>query len=150
MTKLQALTAYLLKRQLVPSEQLDSWVEKMDVDHVWKLTDQGLHMGDNRYTAVLSFERFNGAPERLVALVGTWLAANDPDRERYDLAQPAYDIEPLDLGIGLFNVDLALEFAEPLYLAEDADGEFEAFGKTWAFVPYDLWIAEHGEVTARG
>ena len=35
-------------------------------------------------------------------------------------------------------------------VAEDDDGEFEAFGKTWAFVPYDLWVAEEGEVTARG
>jgi MoaA/NifB/PqqE/SkfB family radical SAM enzyme len=36
------------------------------------------------------------------------------------------------------------------YLAEDPAGEIEAFGKTWAFVPFDLWIAEHGEVGSDG
>ncbi|WP_085691798.1 MULTISPECIES: phage tail protein [unclassified Pseudomonas] len=150
MNKLQALTTYLLERQLVLPEQLDSWVEKMDVQLIWKESDRGLHMGDTRYSAVFGFERFNGSPPRLVALVGSWLETNDPDRERYDLPQPAFNIEPLDLENSLFDVELVLEFVEPQYLAEDDAGEIEAFGKTWSFIPYDLWVAEQGEVTARG
>ena len=50
----------------------------------------------------------------------------------------------------LADVDITLEFNEPLYLAEDPAGEIEAHGKTWAFVPFDLWIAEHGEVGSNG
>lgn len=50
----------------------------------------------------------------------------------------------------LADVDITLEFNEPLYLAEDPAGEIEAHGKTWAFVPFDLWIAEQGEVSSNG
>jgi hypothetical protein len=146
--KLQALTAHLLERKLVLPEQLDSWVDQMDSELIWKETARGLHMGDMTYRAVFDLERFNGSPQRLLALVGTWLEANDPDRE--DLPAPAFVIEPLDLANGLFDVELTLQFVEPQYLAEDDDGEFQAFGKTWAFVPYDLWVAEEGEAVARG
>jgi len=148
MRKIQALTAYLLDRQLVLPEQLESWVEQMDSELIWKETERGLHMGDMTYRAIFDLERFNGSPSRLLALVGTWLEANDPDRE--DLPAPAFVIEPIDLDNELFDVELTLQFVEPQYLAEDDDGEFQAFGKTWAFVPYDLWIAEEGEAVARG
>ncbi|WP_339443920.1 phage tail protein [Pseudomonas hunanensis] len=148
MNKIKALTAYLLERQLVMPEQLQSYVEQMDTELLWKETTQGLHMGDMTYRAVFDLERFTGSPPRLLALVGTWLEANDPDRE--DLPAPAFVIEPIDLDNDLFDVELTVQFVEPQYLAEDDDGEFEAFGKTWAFVPYDLWVAEEGEVTARG
>ncbi|MBA6102465.1 phage tail protein [Pseudomonas monteilii] len=148
MRKIKALTAYLLDRQLVLPEQLASWVEQMDSELIWKETERGLHMGDMTYRAIFDLERFNGSPCRLLALVGTWLEANDPDRE--DLPAPAFVIEPIDLDNELFDVELTLQFVEPQYLAEDDDGEFQAFGKTWAFVPYDLWIAEEGEVVARG
>ena len=148
MRKIQALTAYLLDRQLVLPEQLESWVEQMDSELIWKETERGLHMGDMTYRAIFDLERFNGSPSRLLALVGTWLEANDPDRD--DLPAPAFVIEPIDLDNDLFDVELTLQFVEPQYLAEDDDGEFQAFGKTWAFVPYDLWVAEEGEAVARG
>lgn len=148
MRKIQALTAYLLDRQLVLPEQLQSWVEQMDSELIWKETERGLHMGDMTYRAIFDLERFNGSPSRLLALVGTWLEANDPDRE--DLSAPAFVIEPIDLDNDLFDVELTLQFVEPLYLTEDDDGEFQAFGKTWSFVAYDLWVAEEGEVVARG
>lgn len=148
MRKIQALTGYLLDRQLVQPEQLQSWVEQMDSELIWKETERGLHMGDMTYRAIFDLERFTGSPSRLLALVGTWLEANDPDRE--DLPAPAFVIEPIDLDNDLFDVELTLQFLEPQYLAEDDDGEFQAFGKTWAFVPYDLWVAEEGEAVARG
>jgi hypothetical protein len=50
----------------------------------------------------------------------------------------------------LADVDIKLEFSEPQYLAEDRDGEIIAFGKTWSFIPFDLWVAERGEVTGDG
>ena len=50
----------------------------------------------------------------------------------------------------LADVEITVEFVEPQYLAEDPDGEIEAFGQTWAFVPFDLWIAEEGEVGSDG
>lgn len=148
MNKLRALTAYLLQCQLVSAEQLDSWAEQVTLDLVWKDDLQGLHLGDMRYRAVLVLERFADHPGRLMALVGSWLENHDVTRADHALPAPTFDIEQLDNDLA--DVELSLEFVEPQYLAEQADGEIEAFGKRWAFVPFDLWVAEHGEVASHG
>ncbi|WP_338522421.1 phage tail protein [Pseudomonas batumici] len=144
MYKLRALTDYLITRRLVAPEQLDSWAEEVSLPLFWKPTEQGLHMGDMRYRAVIVMERFGDNPARLMALVGSWLEVNDPDRESHDLSSPTFEIDQLDPDLA--DIELQLDFIEPQHLAESDDGEIEAFGKRWAFVPYDLWIAEHGSV----
>lgn len=150
MIQLKALSAHLLDRHLVAPEQFDSWSEQVELFLLWRESERGLHMSNMRYRAVFSLERFTGSPARLMALVGSWLETHDPDRNKHDLPAPAFAIEPLDLGHDLFDVDLVLEFVEPQYLSEDPDGEIEAFGKTWSFIPFDLWIAEQGEVASHG
>jgi len=145
--KLRALTTFLLKRRLVAPEQLDSWAEQVTLNLTWKPDLDGLHLGDMRYRAVIVMERFADHPGRLMALLGSWLENHDPDRDD-DLPAPTFDIEQLDNDLA--DVELTLEFIEPQYLAEADDGEIEAFGKRWAFVPFDLWIAEHGEVASHG
>ncbi|WJV21665.1 MULTISPECIES: phage tail protein [Pseudomonas] len=148
MTKLQALTAYLLEHRLVEPEQLDSWTEQVTLELVWKPDLDGMHLGDMRYRAALVLERFADHPARLMALIGSWLETHDPKRDRHALPAPLFAVEPQDND--LFDVDITLEFVEPQYLAEDPAGEIKAFGKSWAFVPFDLWIAEHGEVATDG
>lgn len=144
MIQLQALTAYLMDRRLVAPEQFDSWTEQVSLELIWKPDRDGLHMADMRYRAVFALERFTDHPARLMALVGSWLETHDADRSRHDLPAPIFTVEPLDNDS--FDVELSLEFIEPQFLAEDPAGEIQAFGKTWAFVPFDLWVAEHGEV----
>nr|WP_284676693.1 phage tail protein [Stutzerimonas nitrititolerans] len=144
---MRALTAFLLERRLVAPEQLDSWAEQITLNLTWKPDLDGLHLGDMRYRAVIVMERFADHPGRLMALLGSWLETSDPDRDD-DLPAPTFDIEQLDNDLA--DVELTVEFIEPQYLAEDAEGEIEAFGKRWAFVPFDLWIAEQGEVTSHG
>lgn len=146
MIKLIALTKFLKERRLVPPEQLDSWTDQVTLDLFWKPDVDGLHMGDMRYSATIVFERFADHPARLMALVGSWLETNDKNRD--DLPAPKFDVSMLDNDLA--DVEITLEFIEPQYLAEDPNGEIKAFGKTWAFVPFDLWVAEHGEVAARG
>lgn len=143
MNKLRGLTRHLLERRLVRAEQLDSWTEQVTLELLWKPTTSGLLMGNQRYRAVIVLERFADHPGRLMALVGSWLENHDADRDD-DLPAPTFDIEPLDND--LFDVELTLEFVEPLHLGEDPHGEIEAFDKRWAFVPFDLWVAEQGEV----
>lgn len=145
MNKLRALTTFLLERRLVAPEQLDSWAEQVTLNLTWKPDLDGLHLGDMRYRAVIVMERFADHPGRLMALLGSWLENHDPYRDD-DLPAPTFDIEQLDNDLA--DVELTLEFVEPQYLAEADDGEIEAFGKRWAFVPFDLWIAEHGEVAS--
>lgn len=147
MNKLRTLTTFLLERRLVAPEQLDSWAEQVTLNLTWKPDLDGLHLGDMRYRAVIVMERFADHPGRLMALLGSWLENHDPDRTD-DLPAPTFDIEQLDNDLA--DVELTLEFIEPQYLAEADDGEIEAFGKRWAFVPFDLWIAEHGEVASDG
>lgn len=148
MIKLIALTQYLKERQLVLPEQLDSWTDQVHLELIWKPDVDGMRMGDMRYSATIAFERFADHPGRLMALVGSWLEVNDPSRDRDELPAPKFEISMLDNVLS--DVDITLEFNEPQYLAEDPAGEIEAFGKTWAFVPFDLWIAEHGEVGSNG
>ncbi|AZD52217.1 hypothetical protein C4K19_0399 [Pseudomonas chlororaphis subsp. aurantiaca] len=148
MTKLKALTAYLLERRLVEPEQLDSWTEQVTLELVWKPDLDGMHLGDMRYRAALVLERFADHPARLMALIGSWLETHDPERDRHALPAPLFAVEPQDND--LFDVDITLEFVESLYLAEDDAGEIQALGKTWSFKPYDLWIAEKGEVASHG
>jgi hypothetical protein len=143
--KLRALTQFLIDRNLVLPEQIDSWAENVTLPLYWKPTAQGLHLGDMRYRAVIQIERFADNPARLMALVGSWLESNDTNREDDGLPSPAFDIDQLDPDVA--DVELQLEFIEQQHLAEDAQGEIEAFGKRWAFVPFDLWTAEDGAVT---
>ncbi|NNA16813.1 phage tail protein [Pseudomonas lundensis] len=146
MIKLQALTAYLIERQLVAPEQLDSWTDQVQLELVWKPDTKGMHMGDMNYSATIVLERFADNPARLMALVGSWLENNDEDRD--GLPATVFDITMLDNDLA--DVDIKLQFSEPQYLTEDPDGEIEAFGQTWAFVPFELWVAEKGEVTGDG
>jgi hypothetical protein len=145
MDKLRALTKHLIDHNLVATEQLDSWAEQVTLSLYWKLDEKGLYLGDMRYRAEIVLERFGNHPGRLMAHLGTWLVENDPDRHRDELPAPMFDIDQLDPDLA--DVGISLDFIEPLHLVEDADGEFEAFGTTWAFVPFDLWIAEQGKVT---
>jgi len=148
MTKLQALTAYLLERGLVEPEQLDSWTEQVKLSLIWKPDVDGMHFADMHYRAVIVLERFADHPARMMALVGSWLENHDADRDRHELLAPEFAVEPVDSD--LFDVEVTLEFVEPQYLSEEPDGEIQAFGKTWAFIPFDLWVAERGEVATSG
>lgn len=146
MIKLRALTAYLIERRLVAPEQLDSWTDQVQLELVWKPDTKGMHMGDMNYSATIVLERFADHPARLFALVGSWLENNDLGRD--GLPNVVFDVVMLDNDLA--DVDIKLQFSEPQYLTEDPDGEIEAFGQTWAFVPFELWVAEKGEVTGDG
>ena len=146
MIKLKALTTYLIERRLVLPELLDSWTNQVNLELIWKPDVDGMHMGDMNYSATIVLERFADNPARLMALVGSWLENNDEDRD--GLPATVFDITMLDNDLA--DVDIKLQFSEPQYLTEDPDGEIEAFGQTWAFVPFELWVAEKGEVTGDG
>ena len=143
MIKLQALTRYLIERQLVLPEQLDSWTDQVQMKLIWKPGEQGMHMGDMRYTATIVVERFADQPVRLFALVGSWLEENDKDRE--DLPAVTFEVTMLDNDLA--DVDIKVQFIEPQHLVEDAAGEIKVLGRTWTLAPYELWVAEEGEVT---
>ena len=146
MKKLQALTRYLIERRLVMPEQLDSWANQISLELIWKPDVMGLHFADMRYSAAIVLERFADEPGRLMALLGSWLESHDRNRDGLPALTFAIDMLDNDLA----DVEITVEFVEPQYLAEDPDGEIEAFEKTWSFIPFDLWVAEEGEVGSDG
>lgn len=146
MIKLQALTRYLIERQMVLPEQLDSWTDQVQVELIWKPSEKGLHMGDMRYSATIAIERFADQPTRLFALVGSWLENNDQDRD--GLENVVFDVVMLDNDLA--DVDIKVDFLEAQHLTEDPNGEIGIYGKTWSLAPYELWVAEQGEVVAHG
>ena len=146
MNKLKALTTYLIERNLVMPEQLDSWANQVTLDLIWKPDVKGLHFADMRYSAAIVLERFADEPGRLMALLGSWLESHDRNRDGLPALTFAIDMLDNDLA----DVEITVDFVEPQYLAEDPDGEIEAFGQTWSFIPFDLWIAEEGEVGSHG
>ena len=146
MKKLQALTSYLIERRLVMPEQLDSWANQISLELIWKPDVKGLRFADMRYSAAIVLERFADEPGRLMALLGSWLESHDRDRDGLPALTFAIDMLDNDLA----DVEITVEFVEPQYLAEDPDGEIEAFGQTWSFIPFDLWVAEEGEVGSNG
>ena len=146
MKKLQALTSYLIERRLVMPEQLDSWANQISLELIWKPDVKGLRFADMRYSAAIVLERFADEPGRLMALLGSWLESNDRDRDGLPALTFAIDMLDNDLA----DVEITVDFVEPQYLAEDPDGEIEAFGQTWSFIPFDLWVAEEGEVGSDG
>lgn len=144
MNKLRALTDHLKSFNLVLPEQFDSWVTDASQELIWKPEGNGMYMGDMSYTGHLSMDDFNGHPARLMALLGSWLEAHDDDRD--DLPAPVLSIDVTDLAQDLADVNISVQFIEAQYLAEDPNGEIEAYGKRWSTIPYELWIAEQGEV----
>lgn len=148
MNKLRALTTHLIEHNLVMPELLESWAEQVILEMIWKPDVDGMHMANMRYRAVIVIESFAGDPGRLMALLGSWLENHDKDRHQYGLPSLMFAIDMQDSDLA--DVEITVEFVEPQYLAEDPAGEIEAFGKTWSFVPYDLWVAEEGEVSSRG
>ena len=146
MKKLQALTRYLIERRLVMPEQLDSWANQISLELIWKPDVKGLHFADMRYSAAIVLERFADEPGRLMALLGSWLESHDRDRDGLPALTFAIDMLDNDLA----DVEITVDFVEPQYLAEDPDGEIVAFGQTWSFIPFDLWVAEEGEVGSNG
>lgn len=146
MNKLRALTAFLLEQNLVQPEKLESFTDQVNLDLLWKPTGNGgMHMGDMRYRALITLENFNRDPVLLMALVGSWLESNDPDRDD-DLPKPNFVVEAIDPDHGLFDVELTLEFTEEQHLVEDPGGPIEVGGKRYGLGQGELWVAEQGEV----
>jgi len=142
MQKLQALTAYLLAQNLVDREAMDASAEEGRLIVATRHTEEGLQLGFWKYQGWLSFERYRQSPTLLMAHVMAWLAENDGDRD--GLEPPHLDAD--DNAQGAADVDLMIEFMEPILVVPDPDGPFQLLGQRWGLGEFDLWVAESVEV----
>lgn len=146
MSKLQQITADLEQRLPllnVKKEQFESWQEDGTLEPGGRQeTEQGVHLLDWKYRAVLCFERI---PARhaglLLAFVQAWLDDHDPDREDRPLPAPEGQID-MDDKHNLADVEITVDFIDPVYVVEDDNGLIDWDGRKWTFGDYDLWIAE--------
>lgn len=124
--------------------QLDSWMEngtlRLDPKN---MGPTGAILGYLSYQAVYTLEALpfrDCDPAVLLATVMAWLQDYDAERERFELPDPAFSIEPNDEHSA--DLELQVDFVEALRLCPDDQGPIHWAGRRWVVMPYDLWVAE--------
>lgn len=140
----QHLNRVLPKRQ---HKHIECWMEDLELLTGSKNQGHGSDIGYISYNASFSFERFPFKeidPAIVMANVLAWIEDFDQHRERFELNDPSFDVEPSSDTTVLMTLEI--EFIEPLMVVEDLNGQILWQGKQWALAPYEVWVAEHGEV----
>lgn len=145
---LQGLNQHL-SRTIEPRlhQYIECWMEDIELKFAPKDHGLGRNIGWLTYTAVFSFERFpfkTHSPAVVMANTLAWLDDHDEFRERHDLSDPNFDIEPESDDAVIMTLEV--EMTEPLMLLEDEQGDIYWDGKRWTNAPYEVWQAEHIEV----
>ena len=150
MEKLKALVAYLVSAAGLNEEQVSAYVDAGSIslrgrDQGYAYLSNGekvpqLEIGLLRYDGIILIEGYAGSGPLLLALIVAWLAANDPDRERDGLADPAFDVDLNDPHSSDF--ELAIEFEERLTVRADPAGPIEHNGEKWSLAPLQITPAE--------
>lgn len=145
---LQGLVQHL--NRVIPErlhQSIECWMEDVELMMGAKHQGLGSDIGYLSYNASFRFERFpfeKMDPAVVMANVMAWIEDNDTHRERYELNDPSFDVEPESDKTVMMSLEV--EFIEPLMVVPDASGDIFWRGKQWALATYDVWTAEHGEV----
>lgn len=138
--------------QIIPERQhkhIECWMENVELMLCPKNQGLGRDIGLISYSAVFSFERFPFKkidPAMVIANVMAWLMDNDVHRDKFNLNDPSFDVESESDDTVVMSLEL--EFVEPLMVVEDADGLIYWDEKQWSLAPYEVWVAEYGDVFA--
>lgn len=153
MRKLSALVAHLLAAAGIPGETCTSFADQGTLqptgrhlgfvlpepndaslgDAVGASGEAGLEqleVGVWSYEGVVQIERYPGSGPELLAHVLSWLAECDADRPHQDVKDPQLTIHLNDAET--CDVELSVEFEEPLLVMEDSSGPIHYRGKRWA------------------
>lgn len=135
--KLQAFTTFLIERNMVDENQLDSWMENGKVIPASKHLGNGFLLCRFQYEAVISIERFAKNESVLMALVCAWLHDYDSERQSQDLPPPDIDVDILDNHTAdvelrvMFREDICVEISDQ---ASD-EGVIPFNGRAWRVAP---------------
>lgn len=152
----QSVAGYYLQglltalKKVIPERQhhyIECWMEDVEMTIGAKHQGLGMDIGYLSYRAQFTFEKFPFQkidPAVIMASVMGWLMDNDKHRDDFNLNDPTFDIESESETTVLMNLEIA--FIEPLMVVEDAKGLICWQGKKWALAPYEIWVAEHGDV----
>lgn len=145
---LQALSCAI--KAILPAKchkDFDAWMQDGTVRLTPKHGGNGVQLARLDYQAVfliedLPFKELD--PAWVLATVAAWLQDFDAEREQFELPDPEYDVEPIDERTA--DLTISVQFSEPLYLLPDALGPITYGGKQYSVAPYDVWVAERGQL----
>lgn len=134
------------------ARDLDSWMEGGTIRLEPKnLGPTGHVVAWLDYHAVLSLENLpfrECRAETLIAVAASWVQEFDHYRDDFGLPEPTYSVVPNDELTA--DLEIELQFCEPLHIVPDPDGPINWQGKTWSVAPFDVWVAEHITIHAGG
>ncbi|RKJ83783.1 phage tail protein [Aeromonas veronii] len=131
---------------------LDSWMEGGTIRLEPKnMGPTGQVVAWLNYTAVFSLENLpfrECRTETLIAVAASWVQEHDEYRDDFALPEPTYTVVPNDELTA--DLEIELQFCEPLHIVPDPTGPINWQGQTWSVAPFDVWVAEHITIHAGG
>lgn len=141
MKRLTALARYLLHKTHSPRELFEVFTDRGTTELLLNDRGNGLELGRIQYTGIITIENYPYDAYALLAHVITWLADNDPERQQLRLDELSFDIEMNNENT--VNVELMIDFDEPLELIEDSAGTIELGGTRYRIEAVDIDIAKN-------
>ncbi len=133
--KLQRLTEYLLALDFVPRENLESWVDLCTMNPSSKNLGHYYELCRLHHRCTLFIERYIGDSRQITAWIAAWLKDHDPERDCDRLPDPDIDIEALDASGTQWDIDVSIEFTEPVLIEQDEQtGNIDWNGKKWRLI----------------
>lgn len=141
MKRLTALARYLLHKTHSPRELFDVFTDRGKTELLLNDKGNGLELARIKYTGIITIENYPYDAYALLAYVVTWLADNDPERQQLRLEEPNFDVEINNENT--VNIELMIDFDEPLELIKDAHGAIELRAERYRIEAVDIDIAKN-------
>jgi P2 phage tail completion protein R (GpR) len=150
MKQLDALTAFLIRLNLVAAEQIRSTAEIPQLAPVVKSFGVGgSSLYEYTYTAILEIKGYpfkKRPPQLLFAHVITWLLDNDSDNDRTDNEDAKVTATVERISNESATVTLSIDFVEQVSIVPDAGGAILWNGKRWRLGTPEIYYALEGDV----
>lgn len=133
--KMQGLTDYLMDLDFIPRENIESWVDLCTIIPASLNHGQYFELCRLHHRCSLIIERYTGDSRLITAWIAAWLKDHDGERDADRLPDPDIDIEALDASGTQWDVDVSIEFIEPVLIEPDElNGNIQWHGRRWRLI----------------
>ncbi len=136
--KLQQLTSHILSQKLCRNENIDSWVDRLTFPPESRDMGEYSEICQQHSTCTLFIERFVGDSREIIAQITAWLQENDKTREQFGLPDPEMDVTMLNKSGTSWDVDVSIEFYDPVMVKRDPAGRIQWQGDSWSLISEPL------------
>lgn len=145
MKKFKALLAYITQVKLVAPEKLECFISDCTLQFSGKTEGNGsLIAAYAEYEATYMIENYKHNANIILCHFSSWLYNNDQSDTNEQMAQPTFDIEPVDRHT--VDVMVTVVFSEKLILQQDDSGPYQFGSKFYSFESPEVHTAETVEV----